>query len=162
MSTRSSVEIGVLRESDILSEPSTHCGHLLDREAIKALKAVINLKRKVKENKGAPPAQVLRVLDDIPATVSAHLPAASNLTKMVQHQRLQDLPPAPRMTAELGTIPCKFRISKKVENFLLYDSHDDPPYNLQCERILVFATLENLRLLMKAHAWFLDGTFFFQ
>ena len=59
MSTRSSVEIGVLRESDILSEPSTHSGHLPDREAVKALEAVITLKRKAKENEGAPPAQVL-------------------------------------------------------------------------------------------------------
>ena len=78
---------------------------------------------------------------------------------MIQRQRLQDLPAASCMTAELGAIPCKFRVSNKDESFLLYDSHDDPACNLQCGKILVFATQVNLKLLMKAHAWFLDGTF---
>ena len=61
--------------------------------------------------------------------------------------------------AELGAISCRFRVSQKGGSFLLQDSHDDPAYNLQCGIILVFATQENLRLLMKAHMWFLDGTF---
>ncbi|XP_058799990.1 uncharacterized protein LOC131669250 [Phymastichus coffea] len=39
----------------------------------------------------------------------------------------------------------------------MYDSHTDEDYN--SDRILVFATRENLRLLFSSTIWFLDGTF---
>ena len=73
----------------------------------------------------------MRVLDDISAGVSTHLSGPANISKMIQRQRLQDLPAAPLTTAELlGAIPCQFRVSKTGERFLLYDFHDDPAYNL--------------------------------
>ena len=39
----------------------------------------------------APPAQVMRVLDDILKGVSVHLSGPTNISKMIQHQRLQNL-----------------------------------------------------------------------
>lgn len=47
----------------------------------------------------------------------------------------------------------------RTENFLIYDSFEDEDYNLDCGRILVFGTRENLLTLSKSETWFLDGTF---
>lgn len=118
------------------------------------------MKRKATDNSAAPPAQILRTeLDGVAEGVLAKLPDRLNARKMIQRQRLRNLPAAPRTIDELGEIPDKFRITKKGESFLIYDSLEDEDYDLPCGRIIVFSTRENLRQLMKARFWFVDGTF---
>lgn len=45
------------------------------------------------------------------------------------------------------------------EIFLLDDSYKDPRYNSPCGRIIIFATEENLRILMNLKLWFIECTF---
>lgn len=45
------------------------------------------------------------------------------------------------------------------ETFLLYDSYDDEEEPENAERIIVYATQQNLRLLNGCRTWFFDGTF---
>ena len=92
MSMRSSVEIGIFRKSGILSEPSTNCGHFPDREVVERWKLLTLLMGVPKKIWGPHQRKLFRVLDDIPARVSAHFSNPTNISKMIQRQRLQDLP----------------------------------------------------------------------
>ena len=56
-------------------------------------------------------------------------------------------------------LPAEFKKTNDGDRFLLYDSYEDESYNLDCGRILVFGTRENLRVLEKTDIWYLDGTF---
>lgn len=56
-------------------------------------------------------------------------------------------------------LPEEFKKTNDGDQFLLYDSFEDDLYNLDCGRILVFGTKDNLRVLSKTDIWFLDGTF---
>lgn len=55
-------------------------------------------------------------------------------------------------------MPDKFIKTQVDDNFLLYDSYEDEDYDLD-DRIIVFATCENLKTLFKSDAWYVDGTF---
>ncbi|XP_018496363.1 uncharacterized protein LOC108864702 [Galendromus occidentalis] len=60
--------------------------------------------------------------------------------------------------AVMGRMPStellRQKVTEKGENFLFYDSGET-----EADRILVFATPENLNLLKKYDEWFVDGTF---
>ncbi|CAH1113607.1 unnamed protein product, partial [Psylliodes chrysocephalus] len=61
--------------------------------------------------------------------------------------------PNPRNVGDIA-IPAALRTTTRNENFLLWDSGNDDP-----NRILMFGTVENLRLLQQHRHWFVDGTF---
>ena len=56
-------------------------------------------------------------------------------------------------------MPDVFKKTPAGDLFLLNDSFNDDDYDLNCSRILVFATRQNLKLLFKSDIWFLDVTF---
>lgn len=105
------------------------------------------------------PGRILRLFQDLPASVLAKLPDRVNSAKQVQRERLKEMPSNPQSIQELEEIPDKYKVTKVGENFLLYDSYEDEEYNLTCCRIIIYATLDNLRKLFKSAIWFVDGTF---
>ena len=64
----------------------------------------------------------------------------------------------PTCIEDLKELPDKFRKTQVGDNFLLYDSYEDKGYDLY-DRIIVFATRENLKTLFKSDTWYIDGTF---
>ena len=60
--------------------------------------------------------------------------------------------PLPLSTQDLN-IPDEFKVTKKNEQFLLYDS------GIEVSRLLIFGTLRNLSDLTSHGHWFMDGTF---
>ena len=56
-------------------------------------------------------------------------------------------------------LPDVFMKTLAGDLFLLYDSINDYGYALDCARILIFATCQNLKLLFESQIRFLDGTF---
>lgn len=69
------------------------------------------------------------------------------------------MPPNPLSIEDLKEIPEKYRSTIDNDPFLLYDSYEDQSANRPTKRIIIFATKDNLRQLMKSKIWFVDGTF---
>lgn len=85
--------------------PSDHPSHAPDFEAVRALKLIVTVKRKAEEHPGASPAQIMRTLADVPGGVLSQLSDRENMTKMIQRQRLKNLPVAPRSIADFEAVP---------------------------------------------------------
>lgn len=99
------------------------------------------------------------MLQDVSDPVAALLPGPLSIRKMIQRERLQELPTNPTTIADLERIAEEFRVTTAGALFLIYDSVEDERYNLTCGRILIFSTTENLRRLMSCLTWYVDGTF---
>lgn len=123
------------------------------------MKVVADVKKKATDESDRPPVQILNDIQNVPARVLAHLPGTLALKKTVQRERVKDLPPNPRDLQELDDIPAKYRVTLGDENFLLYDSQEDITWREENDRILIFGTVENLRLLARSLTWDIDGTF---
>ena len=89
--------------------------------------------------------------------VIANLPLRENLRKTIRRERRIGLPPNPKSLDELEDLPPKYQLSAKGEQFLLFDSRDDPDFGIG--RVIVFSTRRNLEQLAKSDTWFVDGTF---
>jgi len=134
--------------------------HAPNLEEVYALKVMTDIKRKASEHPEAPPAQILRTeLQQVPAGILAELPERQNIRKAITRQRVNNMPSNPRSMNELHELPNQFKQTIAGDQFLLYDSFEDIDYQLTCGRIIIFATKENLRILMNSPTWFVDGTF---
>lgn len=133
--------------------------HAPNREEVEALRVLTGIKRKASEHPDMPPVRIMQVLQDVPNAVLAELPDRENIRKRIQRERLKEMPANPRTIQELQEIPEKFQVTSVGDAFLLYDTFNDDNYNLQCGRIVIFSSSENLRALNKSRSWFVDGTF---
>ena len=133
--------------------------HTPNPEEVKSLRLLANIKRTAAEQPEAPPARIMRCLQEATPAVLAQLPDRTNIRKQIQRSRLKELPSNPQSIAALREIPDVYRKTLVGENFLLYDSYEDENYDLECGRIIMFCTQENLRLLFRSQTWFVDGTF---
>ncbi|KAE9522326.1 hypothetical protein AGLY_017272 [Aphis glycines] len=86
--------------------------------------------------------------------ISGALPSVATMKKTVQRlRRCKNAPVNPSTLSEINIIdPYTFTLNKKP--FLLYDSGSD-----DVNRILLFSTEENLKILSDQCHWFIDGTF---
>jgi len=116
------------------------------------------LKRKATQDPECPPAKMIRdALSQCSQNVIANLPLRENLRKTIRRERRIGLPPNPKSLDELEDLPPKYQLSAKGEQFLLFDSRDDPDFGIG--RVIVFSTRRNLEQLAKSDTWFVDGTF---
>ncbi|KII73004.1 hypothetical protein RF11_00672 [Thelohanellus kitauei] len=141
----------------------THNGMLLSREAKhdhapdiieRNIRLLVN---SIKENALQTMLPTQNVISDsvqgLESAISASMPSLPALKKRVQRVRneLGSSIPLPSSTLDL-MIPEDYKITLTGNRFLLYD-------NNSVERILIFSTEENLRLLSNHRTWFCDGTF---
>ena len=86
--------------------------------------------------------------------IAARLPTERTLKRQIQRTRNRNgrVPPLPTSLQDLN-IPEDYKTFDDGELFLLHDSGPSP------QRILIFSTHENLRLLSESQHWFADGTF---
>lgn len=119
------------------------------------------LKKKATDQSASLPSQILKDLNlaDVPAEVSAHLPDMLNIKQTLVRHRAKEVPPNPRIIDELEYIPRKYSVTKSGEAFLLYDSANDEDEEINCGRIIIYSTEENLRRLFQSRLWTVDGTF---
>lgn len=101
----------------------------------------------------------MRLVDDCDEAVQSRLPEIENIRKGIQRERRRHLPSNPLSIEDLGDLPDVFKKTLGAENFLLYDSLNDGDFDLNCGRILIFATRQNLQKLFLSEIWYLDGTF---
>lgn len=120
-----------------------------------------NLKKKASDQPTSLPSQILKDLNlaSVPDEVAAHIPDVVNIKQTLVRHRAKEAPPNPRVIDELEYIPRKYSVTKTGETFLLYDSQNDEDEELDCGRIIIYATEENLRNLFRCLLWTVDGTF---
>lgn len=88
------------------------------------------------------------------SSATAHLPKLSSLKRTIRRIRNEEdtSPPNPKSLSDL-IIPQKYQLTNGGQPFLLYDSGPGE------DRILLFSTLRNLRLMENCKHWYADGTF---
>ena len=101
-----------------------------DPEAVTALKTLCSMRREATEHPEAPPARIMRSLQEAPPAVLARLPDRENIKKQIQRERLRELPTNPRSINEMREIPDKYQKTLVGDNFLLYDSYEDDDYEI--------------------------------
>lgn len=85
--------------------------------------------------------------------VLVNLPQRTAITRMINYQQNKSRPGLPTTLQDI-VIPERYRKTFRGENFLLHDSGPEDP-----ERLLIFSTAENLRLLSFSDSFYSDGTF---
>lgn len=128
---------------------------------MKATKILGQLKKKAVDEPGMLPAQVLKELnvENVAMEVTKNLPDVINIRQALLRAKAKELPANPTNIHELEYIPRRFSVTKSGHLFLLYDSNSDDDYNLECGRIIIFASENNLRQLFCCKIWFADETF---
>lgn len=95
-------------------------------------------------------------LQETSESVKLLLPQKSSIKKVLRRareaQNLND-PPLPQNRADF-IVPEVFQTTSEGKRFLLYDSGNDDP-----NRIIIFSTSYNLKILSRMAHWFGDGTF---
>lgn len=87
----------------------------------------------------------------------AELPDRMNIAKRIRRERAKNFPANPKSLADLENIPPEYRRTERGDNFLQYDSYEDPTW--QGGRVMIFFTDDNIRRLFSSNYWFSDGTF---
>lgn len=126
--------------------------HLPNPNRVGVAVAVNELKRKATESLEPPRNLISKVVKHMDVATSAAMPSSSSLRKIVNRQRKDsDVSSLPKNVLDL-VVPEKYR-SFNGEQFLLYDSGAEE------QRILIFATEDNLRWFKRSDMILMDGTF---
>lgn len=142
------------------SAPAQH-SHAATVGKVKAARFMGELKQRAVKNPELLPSQILKDLnaENVAIEVAGNLPDVNNVKQAILRTRAKEFPANPNNIYELKYIPWRFSVMKSGDFFLLYDSNSDDEYNLECGRIIIFATENNLRQLFRCKMWFADGTF---
>lgn len=124
-----------------------------------SLKVLADLKKSAQQNSDAPTCQILKPLGDVPQPVAVHLPNIPSLKKTIQRHKAVGLPANPQNLDDLEDIPRQFSVTRGDEPFLLYDSLNDEEEELECGRVIIFASENHLKQLIRSRRWYCDGTF---
>lgn len=89
--------------------------------------------------------------------VAEHIAKTDSIKTTIRNIRIRkQATPALPMTRQEIVFPEEYKVTKEGEPFLLFDS---APME---DRILIFFTVRNLRLLASSENWFGDGTYIFK
>ena len=112
-----------------------------------------SMKEKARSSHNAPSQIFAESVSNCADAVKAMLPVEDNCKRSIIRYRPQL--PTPAHLGEL-TIPAELTttLDQDPQPFLLYDNGQDAK-----NRVIAFATEDNLRLLAEAHTFFMDGTF---
>ena len=134
-----------------LSGEHNHSGNMAHVEA-SAIMA--NIREDSKNNIQTPTDIVYNGISNINGAISTSLPSYNNMKRTVERIK-KSISGIPSLPSSLMTLilPPEYLLTDRGENFLLYDSGP-------ClERIIIFGTENNLRILIQNNHWYADGTF---
>lgn len=133
--------------------PGQPHNHAPDESAISLAKVRHNMKEKAQSSHNAPSQIFAESVSNCSDAVKAMLPVEDNCKRSIRRYRPQL--PTPAHLGEL-TIPAEFTttLEQDPQPFLLYDNGPEA-----ANRLIAFATEENIRLLANADTFFMDGTF---
>ena len=148
---RGSLSTSAVRQS--FTRPRQPHNHAPDEASINCTKLRNSMKEKARSSHNAPSQIVAESVSNCADVVKAMLPVENNSKRSIRRYRPQL--PTPAHLGEL-TIPAELTttLDQDLQPFLLYDNGQDAN-----NRVIAFATEDNLRLLAEADTFFMDGTF---
>jgi hypothetical protein len=141
-----------------LKEPVELCdphgigrSHLPDPEEIKSKLRRIDM-MSIAQTSAEPPRSIISQCQrDMPVELATVIQSDTNLRQAIQNVRREKFGKAPTSRAE---IELEDTLTVDGQQFFLDDSGKDDE-----DRVMVFATQENLQMLRRYPEWFIDGTF---
>ncbi|KAK3933198.1 FLYWCH-type zinc finger-containing protein 1 [Frankliniella fusca] len=139
--------------------------HAPDPEVIASRAAVHTIKEAgVSAPERAPVHIIDQAMHRLSDGVVAKLPLRAAMKRAVNRARSSRLPTNPKSIRDLKDLPPEFMNTLSGDLFVVYDSYEeqegsddeDDPVE---DRIIVFATKDNLKKLGRSLTWFTDGTF---
>ncbi|CAN7977149.1 unnamed protein product [Ixodes persulcatus] len=129
--------------------------HASDVDGVKVTKVRMNLKRKARETSEPPSKLLAQALCSSSAAVRANLGSLETVRRDLRQQRSRLRPAEPESTAKLEVDGIWATTGGEVpQPFLIYDNGSE-----RRDRMLVFASSEQLRALSTSPTWYMDGTF---
>lgn len=99
---------------------------------------------------------VVDALGSAKRATAAIMPTSQALTRQInRYRRNQNIPAIPK-TVEDVTLPDRFKVTLKNDSNRNFVLHDDGPVE---DRMIVFGTLDNIKMLERAESVYADGTF---
>lgn len=135
-------------------QKETDHNHGGDAAMVEAVKVKNELRNAALTTSESPHVLIASASAGIHDSVAAQLPSSSSLKRTIRNVRSATLEnhgnPKTRKEIEL---PPAYSVTEKKHNFVIYDK------GAVDDRMIVFGTEENLRLLAGAKHWLMDGTF---
>ena len=129
----------------------THNGN---SATVEASKIRSQMKKRARETE-EPPQQIISIaVGLINDQASAAMPAVHHILRDLRRQRQRKGNPLPCPQDTRFDIPDEYQVTTDGKPFMMYDSGPGDG-----NRIIVFATEENIELLAHSPTWFMDGTF---
>ena len=125
-----------------LSDPTAHC-HAPDPELIASIQLKNNIKARAATTEEQSSSILHSALRNYPISAAGALPKTEALMITIRRQRVND-----KVDAD-GRLPNRLRKTDRGEDFILFED----------EKLIIFASKENLSLLKQSKHWFADGTF---
>ncbi|PSN38021.1 hypothetical protein C0J52_24135 [Blattella germanica] len=129
--------------------------HPPDGAAMQAKEVVQRIKQKASESPNEAPDEVMRqgMEGVVNEEILVKMPDRQNIKKMINLQQNRNRPVVPRSILDVN-INHPYNVTKSNEQFLLYDSGRE-----NSDRLLIFSTGNNMRLLAASDIILSDGTF---
>lgn len=119
---------------------------------VKKQEVMEEIKAKAKSTHGSTSKILSESLSNVPDNIMPVLPTVNSMKRSIRRARGEEI-------ADMNVPLCDYVVPEKYqtlndgERFLLYDSGGDT------DRIMIFSTKKNLRILSKCKTWLGDGTF---
>lgn len=130
-----------------------HVGHAPDWGSIQAKKCISEIKQAAKRSREPTATIIQEAIQNIDSETSQKLPKKESMKRLVRTVRRENLPSEPKTLDNLDEIPEEYRKNLQGDRWLLHYDPDDE------EKMVVFATDEDLRYLFRSKYWIMDGTF---
>lgn len=128
--------------------------HIGDAASVGAARVYNTIKENAKSTRDTPQFIISTASENVGQAVAARLPAVSSIKKTIRNIRAsENLGPAVPNRRQDIQFPPEFTITANGEDLLLYDKGQVE------DRIIIFSTRRNLRLLESSAHWYTDGTF---
>lgn len=139
-------------KNEVIKQIGEH-NHAGNSARVEVTKVVNVMKEKAKTNQ-----DIRKIVTDafvgLSQVAADQMPSLESLKKNIRNARREARRPLPKPNSLTGLIiPKGLQITHKGDPFLMSDTGDDS------DRMLIFGTEQNLKLLSKSTCWFADGTF---
>lgn len=143
----------ITKDNVIVKHTNMH-NHIADAGHVEAQKVVSDIRNAAVVSCDTPNYIVASISGRINQSVAAKLPSVPNLKRVIVNARAkQNSGPVQPVSRRDIVFPEEFTRTEKGEPFLLFDSGPED------DRMLIFATAQNLQILRSSNHWHGDGTF---
>lgn len=129
-----------------------HINHAPDASRLIVKTAIANINDKAKSTRENPSQIIQDIHSAVPITARPYMPSVEATRKIILRARRKLLPPEPSSVEEIN-IPDNLKKCLNGDQFLLKE------ISISNQKILIFSTKNEIKNLIEAPYWIMDGTF---